>query len=44
MKVGHDFAARSCSDLDLKGETQMLRARRQHGGHFFKIVSKSDFK
>ena len=44
--AGHEFTARSRCDLDLQGrDTNVARdTSSQHGGHFCKIVSKSDFK
>jgi hypothetical protein len=42
----HDFAARSCRDLDLQGSDQnVLRDTMSHSGdHFCEIVVKSEFK
>jgi len=47
--VGHDFAARSCCDLDLQGSDQnvtqdMSFEYGEYGDHFCEIVVKSDFK
>jgi len=44
--AGHDFAARSCCDLDLQGSnTNIARDMlSQYGDDFCKIVWKSDFK
>jgi len=44
--AGHDFAARSCCDLDLQGSDPNVARNRssQCGDHFSEIVLKSDFK
>jgi hypothetical protein len=44
--TGHDFAARSCCDLDLQGsDPNVVRyTSSQYGDHFCEIVLKSDFK
>jgi hypothetical protein len=44
--TGHDFAARSCCDLDLKGSDQNVvrLTLSQNDDHFCEIVLKSDFK
>ena len=44
--AGHEFTARSRCDLDLQGRDPNVArdTSSQHGGHFCKIVSKSDFK
>jgi len=46
LLVGHDFAARSCCDLDLQGsDPNVVRdTSSQYGDHFCEIFSKSDFK
>ena len=44
--AGHDFASRSCCDLDLQG-SHLNVARHtatQYGDHFCEIVIKWDFK
>ena len=43
---GHDFAARSCCDLDLQGSNPNVApdTAPQYGDHFCKIVLKWDFK
>ena len=42
----HDFAARSCCDLDLQGnDPNVVRdTSSQYGDYFFETVVKSDFK
>jgi len=42
----HDFAARSCCDLDLQGSDPNLACdtSSQYGDHLCEIVLKSDFK
>ena len=42
----HDFAERSCCDLDLQGSSQNVAhdTLSQYGDHFCEIVSKSDYK
>ena len=44
--AGHDFAARSCCDLDLQGSDPNVArdTPSQYGDHFCEIFSKSDFK
>ena len=44
--AGHEFAVRSHYDLDLQGKYPNVArdTSSQHGGHFCKIASKSDFK
>jgi len=44
--VGHDFAARSCCDLDLQGSNPNVTRNMsfEYGDHFCEIVVKSDFK
>jgi len=44
--AGHNFAARSCGDLDLQGSNQNFARdmSSQYGDHFCEIVVKSDFK
>jgi len=44
--AGHNFAARSCCDLDLQDSDQnFARDMSSHkGDHFCEIVVKSDFK
>jgi len=44
--AGHDFAARSCCDLDLQGSDQnvMRDMSSEYGDHLCKIIVKSDFK
>jgi len=46
LRVGHDFAAWSCCDLDLQGSNPNLARdmSSQYGDHFCEIVLKSDFK
>ena len=44
--AGHDFDARSCSELDLQGSNQNVACdmSSQYGDHFCEIVVKFDFK
>ena len=44
--AGHDFAARSCCDLDLQGSDQNFTRYTsfEYGDHFCEIVVKFDFK
>jgi hypothetical protein len=44
--TGHDFAARSCRDLDLQGSDPNITPDNlsQYGDHFCEIVVKFDFK
>ena len=44
--AGHDFAARSCFDLDLQGSDPNVAhdMSPQYGDHFCEIVLKSYFK
>jgi len=44
--AGHDFAARSCCDLDLQDSDPNIACdmSSKYGDHFFEIVLKSDFK
>ena len=44
--AGHDFAARSCCDLDLQGSNPNVKGdiSSQYGDHFCEIFVKSDFK
>ena len=44
--AGHNFAARSCCDLDLQGcDPNVVRdMSSQYGDHFCKIFSNSNFK
>jgi len=44
--AGHNFAARSCCDLDLQGRDPNFArdASSQYGDHFCEIFSKCDFK
>ena len=44
--TGHDFAARSCCDLDLQGSDPNVAhdTSSQYGDYLCEIVSKSDFK
>jgi len=44
--AGHDFAARSCCDLDLQGRDPNFArdTLSQYDDHFGDIVLKSDFK
>jgi len=44
--AGHDFAARSCCDLDLQGSDPNVArdTSSQYGDHFCEIFSKADFK
>ena len=44
--AAHDFAARSCCDLDLQGIDPNFKrdTLSRYGDHFCKIFSKSDFK
>jgi hypothetical protein len=44
--TGHDFAARSCCDLDLQGSNLNVACdtSSQYGDHFCEKVLKSDFK
>ena len=47
MKIwgGHDFAARSCCDVDLQGsDPNHAHDTSQYGDHFCEIVLKSNFK
>jgi len=46
MGRGHDFAARSCSDLDLQSSDPNVArdTSSQYGDHFDEKVLKSDFK
>jgi len=43
---GHDFAARSCCDLDLQGSDPIVarKTSSQYGDHVCELFSKSDFK
>jgi len=44
--AGHDFAARSCCDLELQGSDPNIArdTSSQYDDHFCEIFSKSDFK
>jgi len=44
--AGHDFAARSCCDLDLQGSDQndTRDMSSKYGDHLCEIIVKSDFK
>ena len=44
--AGHDYAARSCCDLDLQGSDPNLARDKssQYGDHCCEIVVKSDLK
>jgi hypothetical protein len=44
--TGHDFAARSCCDLDLQGSDPNVArdTSSQYGDHFCEIILKSDSK
>jgi hypothetical protein len=46
LSAGHDFAARSCCDLDLQGSDHNVMGDElsQYGDQFCEIVVKSDFK
>jgi len=46
LRARHDFAAKSCCDLDLLGSDQKVARdmSSQYGNHFCEIVVKSNFE